>query len=238
MHLTASAIDNLDAGYRVHLINSIAGFKSANLVGTVSDRNTHNLAIVSSVFHLGSDPALLGFISRAPVVDRHTLENIQSTGCYTINQVAAGFYKAAHQTSACYPRDVSEFEATGLTAVFSDNLKAPYVEQSPLKFGLELVESQTLAVNGTELVIGRLVELIVADAAVQADGHIDLEMLGTVTVSGLDSYHLPQRLARLSLAEPDRELRELKVDGSTVRGVGSRQPTTGSAKKPGPGNAL
>jgi hypothetical protein len=43
----------------------------------------------------------------------------------------------------------------------------------------------------------------VPENAIMADGFVDLEKAGTVTCSGLDSYHTTNRIARLSYAKPD-----------------------------------
>ena len=62
---------------RLNIINSITGIKPANLISTIDERNRHNLAIFSSVVHLGSNPALIGFILRPQEkIRRHTYENI------------------------------------------------------------------------------------------------------------------------------------------------------------------
>ena len=50
-------IRQLGKRYRARLINSLSGFKSVNLVGTVDRQGRPNCAIVSSVIHLGADPA-------------------------------------------------------------------------------------------------------------------------------------------------------------------------------------
>lgn len=94
----------MDQLSRVKLINSVVGYKSANLIGTVDAEGNENLSIVSSVIHLGSSPALIGFISRPHSVERHTLENIISSGYYTINAVSADIALQAHQTSARYEK--------------------------------------------------------------------------------------------------------------------------------------
>ncbi|KKL86748.1 hypothetical protein LCGC14_1941590, partial [marine sediment metagenome] len=60
---------------------------------------------------------------------------------------------------------------------------------------------QHLAINGTELVIGEIIDLHVDDNAVQEDGFIDLASIHTVAVSGLDSYHTTQAIARLPYAK-------------------------------------
>lgn len=96
MHFTQDRIDALDTRTRAHFINSLSGFKSANLIGTQDDQGQTNLSIVSSVFHLGANPPLVGMIIRPHSVARHTFENILQTGFYTINQVNQFIYSQAH----------------------------------------------------------------------------------------------------------------------------------------------
>ena len=104
-------IDAMDSRYRAHFINSLSGVKSANLLGTRSELGEENLAIISSVFHLGANPPLMGMIMRPHSVARHSLENILETGVYTLNHIADSFFAQAHQTSAKYPKEQSEFES-------------------------------------------------------------------------------------------------------------------------------
>ena len=95
MYFSKNTIENLDSRYRAHFINSLSGFKSANLIGTQDNQGHTNLAIVSSVFHLGAHPPLVGMIIRPHSVPRHTLENILETGFYTINHVNKTIYQQA-----------------------------------------------------------------------------------------------------------------------------------------------
>jgi len=55
---------SLDHLYRINLINSSSGFKSANLIATINKEGISNVAVFSSVIHLGSNPPLLGFLTR------------------------------------------------------------------------------------------------------------------------------------------------------------------------------
>lgn len=201
MHLTKQHINELEQRFRAHLINSLSGFKSANLIGTQDKAGNTNLAIISSVFHLGAHPPLVGMIIRPHSVPRHTFENILETGSYTINQVNSDIYQQAHQTSARYDKTESEFTATGLTTEYLADFNAPFVAQSHLKYAVKLVEHQHLAINGTELIIGEIIDLHIDDNAVQEDGFIDLAAINTVTVSGLDSYHTTKPLKRLAYAK-------------------------------------
>lgn len=202
-------IASLPKRYRTNLINSLSGFKSGNLIGTISPDGQENLAIFTSVVHLGANPALMGFIMRPVSVPRHTYENIIATSHFTINHVATDFYKKAHQTAARYDRERSEFTETGLTPFYSENCSAPYVKESAVKIGLSFVEALAIKANGTQMIIGAIEEVIVAPELILEDGYLDLEKAGTVAVSCLDGYHQTNQLARLTYAKPDIEPQEL-----------------------------
>lgn len=207
--LTQSDISQLPSRYRAHFINSLSGFKSANLLGTVDTQGRTNLAMISSVVHLGADPALMGYITRPHTVTRHSVENIVATGVYTFNQVNSLMLPAAHQCGAKYPRELSEFDATGLSEGYVAGFAAPYVQQSAINIGLRLVEKVPIKHNGTELVIGQIEWVRLPSAVVAEDGYVALELLDTLAVSGLDGYHRTQRIARFSYPEPEQQPREL-----------------------------
>ncbi len=186
---------------RAHFINSLSGFKSANLIGTQSNAGMTNVSIVSSVIHLGADPAYIAFINRPHTVERNTLENIYETGVYTINHVNLDIFKDAHHTSARYPKSISEFDQTSLSAEYTDFL-APYVEQSRIRMGVEFREKKDIELNGTVMIIGEIVEVLVESKLIQEDGKVDIVAAQTVSVSGLDEYHIATSLGRLAYAKP------------------------------------
>ena len=209
-HFSSEDILHMESRYRAAFINSITGFKSASLIGTVDKAGNTNLAIFSSVFHLGSNPALVGFINRPDSVDRHTLDNILATGFFTINHINNNIFKQAHQTAARYPKNISEFDATNLTPEFINDFNAPYVKESSIKFGLEFAERHDLSINGTIMVIGKIVHVVIPHDCLHQDGTIEIEQAGTITIAGLDSYHTTQRLSRLSYAKTDNNPTEIK----------------------------
>lgn len=213
--LSHNDLTNMPSRYRAHLVNSLSGFKSANLIGTISKTGQTNVAIFSSVVHLGASPALVGFIMRPNSVERHTLENIKNTKQYTINQVNHSFWQNAHQTSAKYDGDTCEFDQTNLTKSFIEGIDAPFVKESKLKYSLLLKDIMPIAANNTLLIIGEINNIICHDDAITQDGYIDIESLGTVAVSGLDSYHICQRLSRLQYAQPVQLPLPIKNSAST-----------------------
>lgn len=224
MRLNAEQIAAIEHTIRVPLMNSLSGFKSANLVGTCDSERLTNLAIVSSVVHLGANPPLLGMVMRPHSVPRGTLENIQTTGFYTLNHVHAGIYEKAHQTSARYPQEISEFNEVGLTEEWLSEFAAPFVAESVIKLGMKLREQHDLSINGTLFIIGEIVMIEMPDELLADDGYVFLEKAQTVAVSSLDTYHQTQLLSHLSYAKPDKSLTHITRDS----GGGSEHVTDGA----------
>jgi flavin reductase (DIM6/NTAB) family NADH-FMN oxidoreductase RutF len=204
---TKQSLLEADSAFRRDLINSLSGYKSLNLIGTKSKTGQTNLSPFSQVFHIGATPPLVGIIFRPHTVERHTLENILETEHFTLNHVHESFYQQAHQTAARY--EGSEFAATGLEETYKNDFFAPFVAGSPVQLACTLVEKQTLKVNGTVLIIASIEEVYVDAEGLRADGSLDLEALGTVTVSGLDEYYVGKRLAKLSYPKPGKDLEVL-----------------------------
>jgi flavin reductase (DIM6/NTAB) family NADH-FMN oxidoreductase RutF len=201
MHYTKQDVEHLDRIQKIKFINSVSGIKPANLIGTMSNDKLPNLAIFSSVFHLGSDPALLGFITRPTgEVPRHTLENILENKQYTINHVNSSFTENAHYTSAKIDRNLSEFEVCGLTEEYIEEFHAPFVKESHIKMGMEFKESIDIKLNGTILVIGEIQHLIIPNVAVGEDDDIDLSNINSVGISGLNTYYNLQKIVRYPYA--------------------------------------
>ena len=66
-----------------------------------------------------------------------------------------------------------------------------------------------IELNKTLLVIGKIKEVLMKGDYILEDGFIDIEKAGSMTVSGLDSYHKTNRIARLSYAKSDSPLMEI-----------------------------
>ncbi|MBB5635002.1 flavin reductase (DIM6/NTAB) family NADH-FMN oxidoreductase RutF [Pedobacter cryoconitis] len=209
INISSEQIYQLEKQYRISLINSLVGYKSLNLLGTASNEGITNLCIISSAFHLGANPPLLGIVIRPEREQNSTLTNIKSTGHYTLNNVLPEWYMQAHQTSAYYPSDVSEFDTCGFQKLYTNHFKAPFVKQSTIRIGLELREIIDLEINGTTILIGEIVHILANDDMIAADGTVDHVKAKTMSVAGLDAYFLPQAVGRLAYAKPGIEPHEL-----------------------------
>jgi len=200
--LSNAQIMDMEQRKRAQLINSTSGFRSVALIGTIDTKRQTNLAIFNSIVHIGSNPPLLGFIMRPDSVERHTLSNIMETGHYTINHIHQKMYEQAHQTSARYPKNMSEFDATQLTPLFKEGFVAPFVNESHIQIGMEFKERISIQINQTSMIIGEIKWIHYPDHCLSEDGFLDIEKAGTITSAGLDSYHTTQVLKRLEYAKP------------------------------------
>lgn len=200
-HFTKADIQNLDRIKRLNLINSITGIKPANLIGTISEEGVSNLAIFSSVIHLGSNPALIGLVMRPEgEVRRHSYENIQFNESYTINHIHTSFIEQAHYTSAKFAEEVSEFETCGLTEEYLAGFSAPFVKESHLKLGMRFVQAIPIELNGTTLVIGEVEHLFVPTTAMDDDGQLNLSTAKDVGISGLNCYYSLEKVGQFPYA--------------------------------------
>ena len=201
MIIDHDSIGQMADRYRANFINSVLGAKPALLVGSQNTDGKTNLAIMSSAFHLGANPSLLGLIIRPSESPRHTLDNILATGYYTFNHVNPQHIDAAHQTSARYTEQQCEFEQVCLSQEYINNFPAPFVKQSTIGIGLKLVEHHLLNVNKTHLLIGEVLLVDLPSNLLGQDGYVDVAANKSIAVTGLDNYTRLQSIKRLSYAK-------------------------------------
>jgi flavin reductase (DIM6/NTAB) family NADH-FMN oxidoreductase RutF len=201
-------IDNLAYVKKINLVNSVTGYKSANLIGTKSKAGITNVAVFSSVTHFGSSPAILGFVLRPTTVIRDTYDNIKETGVFTINPIFKSKIKDAHHTSAKYPKEVSEFDQTALEEEYKDNWEAPFVKEAPIQIAMNYLEEYEIKANGTILVLAEIVKLYVREDLLEEDYLINLTKGEIAAINGLDTYAVPTNNLRLNYQRPKENKNE------------------------------
>lgn len=192
-----------DERRRARLINCLSGIKSAVLIGSLSQDGQTNLAIFSSLFHLGADPALMGFIIRPDISARHTLENILESKYYSINLLPYKHHLEGHHTSARFPKETSEFKACGFNEEYFENSSIPFVKESKVKWLMKFVRSVDIEENGTHLIIGQVKEIHLPQEILAKDGALDISQTDPTLVTGLDCYHRVKKGTRYSYAKPN-----------------------------------
>ena len=199
---STSDVESWERFYRANFINSLTGFKSVNLIGTVNTAGQTNLGIFSSIVHIGSNPPLVGYINRPVKAAPHTLANIQATGVYTINHIHPSFVQQAHQTSAKYEAAISEFAEVGLTPDFQENIAAPFVKESSIKYALSLQQIIPIEINDTFLVIGKIISIQIDSDFISEDGFLHLDKAASICSNGNDGYYTTELINRYSYAKP------------------------------------
>lgn len=203
-HVTKDTIAQMEKVARLNLINSCTGYKSANLIATKSADGISNVAIFSSVTHLGSHPAMIGFIMRPTTVPRDTYKNIKETGYFTINHITESMIADAHHTSANYEYGISEFEKTNLTEEYKEGLEIPFVQGSPVQLYCKYLNEYFIAENDTIHIIASIEHLFYNDELEHPANWLQLDKAGVVAINGLDGYCLPTLLDRYQYARKEQ----------------------------------
>lgn len=167
-------LEDLDPPKRHAWLTPLIAPRPIALVSTRSAAGHGNLAPFSFFAMGGGNPQSVAF---CPVADRDgnpkdTLRNIQETGEFVINVVSRSMAERVNQTSAPYPPEVDEFDATGFTRVASSVVRPPRVAESPAALEcrvFQIVPHGTGPSHST-WVIGEVLALHVDEAILGEDG--------------------------------------------------------------------
>jgi flavin reductase (DIM6/NTAB) family NADH-FMN oxidoreductase RutF len=204
MHYTRDQINDLEKIKKINLINSCSGYKSANLIGTISKEGITNVAVFSSVTHLGSNPPTLGFILRPTTVPRDTYKNILESGVFTINHIFEDIIEDAHHTSAKYEEAISEFDITALEDEYHNDCIAPFVKGSPVQMEMKFIEEYHIKSNNVIHIISEIKNLYVKDDILNDDGFLDLAKGKVAAINGLDAYAIANGNTRFNYQRPKK----------------------------------
>jgi flavin reductase (DIM6/NTAB) family NADH-FMN oxidoreductase RutF len=202
-HISKETISQMERIEKLNLINSCTGFKSANLIATKSIEGNTNVAIFSSVTHLGSSPSLIGFIVRPTTVPRDTYKNIMETGYFTVNHITIDMIFDAHHTSANYESEISEFDKTNLEEEYKDDINIPFVKGSPVQLYCKFVNEYIIKENNTIHIIASIEHVFYDDDLEHKDGWLQLDKGNIVALNGVDGYFLPKLIDRFQYAKQD-----------------------------------
>lgn len=161
-------------------------------VSTLSREGIRNLAPFSFFTAVSANPPVICFcpVRRpGPAPHKDTLSNILSTGEFVVNIVSEEFASQMNATSAEFPPEVDEFEASGLTPVPSDLVRPPRVAESHVQMECRLyltIEIGELPGSGN-LVLGEVVRFHVDDPYFD-DFKIDPEKLRPIGRMGGSTY--------------------------------------------------
>lgn len=201
--ISREEISQMEKVERLNLINSCTGYKSANLIATKSLEGKSNVAIFSSITHLGSEPALIGFIMRPTTVPRDTYKNLKDTGYFTVNHITVDMIADAHHTSANYELGISEFDKTNLLEEYKEDIEIPFVKGSPVQLYCKYINEYNIKENDTIHVIASIEKLFFEEDLLHDDGWLQIDKGKVISLNGLDGYCLPKLVDRFQYARKD-----------------------------------
>jgi flavin reductase (DIM6/NTAB) family NADH-FMN oxidoreductase RutF len=210
-HITRDIISQMEKIERLNIINSCTGYKSANLIATLSANGNPNVAVFSSITHLGSNPGLLGFIVRPTTVPRDTYSNIKSKGFFTVNHITLDMISDAHHTSANYEVGISEFDKTNLTKEYKNDLEIPFVKGSPIQLYCKYLNEYYIKENDTIHIIASIEHIFYNENMEHKDGWLQLDKGNVIAINGLDGYCLPKLAGRFEYARPNVATKSFKI---------------------------
>lgn len=211
-NISKETISQMDKIEKLNLINSCTGFKSANLIATKSIEGDTNVAIFSSVTHLGNSPSLIGFIVRPTTIPRDTYKNIMETGYFTVNHITIDMIADAHHTSANYESGISEFDKTNLEEEYKDDINIPFVKGSPVQLYCKFVNEYLIKENDTIHIIASIEHIFFDETLEHKDGWLQLDKGNIVALNGVDGYFLPKLIDRFQPAQQNVPTKPYRKD--------------------------
>lgn len=216
--------DANDHGLPFDPYKSIVVPRPIGWISTLDREGNVNLAPYSQFNNLGYDPPYVMFASTGPYKD--SALNAVDTGEFVCNMATWELREAVNQTSTISPRDVDEAAACGLEMVPSRIVAAPRVKASPVHLECRYFSSLTLPGRdgnraSSQLVIGRVVGVHVADEFLTDDGRIDILKARPLARLGYHDYTSVEKT--FAMAPPGDRL---------ARGLEGRPRTAGGNKGP------
>jgi flavin reductase (DIM6/NTAB) family NADH-FMN oxidoreductase RutF len=161
-------------------------------VTTVDGEGRVNLAPFSFFNTFGANPPVVVFspVLRRDGSQKDTLKNLHSVGEFVVNSAVEDLAEKVNATSAELPPGQSEAEYAHLTLQPSAKVRPPRVAESPVH--LECRLRQILPIGSgpiaTNLVIGEVVLISIADSVLDEHGAVDPRKLRTIARLGGDYY--------------------------------------------------
>ena len=163
-------------------------------ISTLSEHGVANLAPYSQFQNLTFDPPYVMFAANQSTWGdrKDSVSNAERTGEFVWNMATYALREAVNRSARAVGPEVDEFELAGVTKAASALVKPPRVAESPIQFECRYHATLRLpgssAVGTVDLVIGRVVGVHISDAALTADGRVDVLALRPIARLGYYDY--------------------------------------------------
>jgi flavin reductase (DIM6/NTAB) family NADH-FMN oxidoreductase RutF len=172
-------------------------------ISTVDAQGRHNLAPFSQFQNVTFDPPIVMFSANqnSAGARKDSVRNAEETGEFVWNMATWAQRDAVNVSAEELPHGVDEFERAGLAKLPSRRVAPPRVAGSPIQF--ECVYLNTLRFPGTppmgsaDVVFGRVVGIHIDDAALTADGLVDVLKIQPIARMGYYDYTTVDNVFRM-----------------------------------------
>lgn len=159
-------------------------------ISTYTKDGVANLAPYSFFQMISSDPAILMICSSGW---KDTVRNIQDSGCFVHNVVAAKMKKQMVASCEVLPSDVSEFTEVGLDPVKAETVNAPMVKGVAAAMECKLIEINTIKdIEGQDttsfMITGQVTRVHIDKAYINDDGMVDTSRMSLTSRLGYRDY--------------------------------------------------
>lgn len=217
-----------------YLVGAVAPRPIA-FVSTVDETGHPNLAPYSFFNVFSSNPPTLVFSSNRRVKNnttKDTLSNVQQTREVVINVVTYQIVRQMAVASIQYPKEVSEFEKSGLTPIASDLIRPFRVQESPVQMECKVKDIIPLGTEGGagHLIICEIVRMHISDAVLDEKGRISphkIDLMGRlgrayyVRASGESIHTIVQPVDRIGIGYDQLPTSILNSDVLTGNNLGA-----------------
>jgi flavin reductase (DIM6/NTAB) family NADH-FMN oxidoreductase RutF len=196
-------------------------------ISTIDRQGRHNLAPFSQFQNVTFDSAGLR---------KDTVRNAEDSGEFVWNMATWSQREAVNVTAMELPPGDDEFERAGLVKLPSHRVKPPRVAGSPIQF--ECVYLNTLRFPGTppmgaaDVVFGRVVGVHIDDAALTAEGLVDVLGIRPIARMGYFDYTAVESLFRMVIPGDNRALLA-GLEGSAAKAQDARSARDAKAPRAG-----
>ena len=155
------------------------------VVGTYDDDGQPNAMTVAWGGMCCSKPPCVGVSLRKAT---YSYNSIVKRRAFTVNVPSVTYARHADYFGIASGRDTDKFANTGLTAVKSDKVDAPYVQEFPLVLECKLLHSVEIGLH-TQF-IGEIVDVKADDTVLDKDGNPDINLVRPFLYApGAHTYH-------------------------------------------------
>ena len=166
--------------------------KPAMVIGSYNEAGKPNIMTEAWIGVCNSDPLSIA-VSMRPAT--YSYGNVTHSKAFTVNIPSSELIKYVDYAGRLSGKDVNKFKETGLTPIKSNLVNAPYIKEFPIVIECELTEYHDLGSH--RQFIGKVIDVKVDEAILNADDRIDVNLLKPVVYGGGNYYETGRFLAKV-----------------------------------------